>query len=81
MKAMILAGGLSTRLYPLTRQVPKPLVPVAGEPNAAHVLRYLKRYGFDEIAINIFICPMRFAKRSEMARASASAWSICTNGS
>jgi len=57
MKAMILAGGLSTRLYPLTRQVPKPLVPVAGEPNAAHVLRYLKRYGFDEIAINIFYLP------------------------
>jgi mannose-1-phosphate guanylyltransferase len=53
MRAMILAGGLSTRLYPLTRQVPKPLVPVAGEPNAVHVIRYLKSYGFDEIAINV----------------------------
>ena len=50
---MILAGGLSTRLYPLTRQVPKPLVPVLGEPNAVHLLRYLKKYGFDEIAINV----------------------------
>ncbi len=57
MKAMILAGGLSTRLYPLTKQVPKPLVPVAGEPNAVHVIRYLKNYGFDEIAINIFYLP------------------------
>jgi len=50
---MILAGGLSTRLYPLTKQVPKPLVPVVGEPNAVHVIRYLKSYGFDEIAINV----------------------------
>ena len=53
MKAMILAGGLSTRLYPLTKRVPKPLVPVAGTPNAAHLLRYLKEYGFDEVAINV----------------------------
>jgi NDP-sugar pyrophosphorylase family protein len=53
MKAMILAGGLSTRLYPLTKLVPKPLVPVAGVPNAAHLLRYLKVYGFDEVAINV----------------------------
>jgi NDP-sugar pyrophosphorylase family protein len=50
---MILAGGLSTRLYPLTKQVPKPLVPVAGEPNAVHLIRYLKSYGFEEIAINV----------------------------
>ncbi|MBV9056739.1 MAG: NDP-sugar synthase [Candidatus Eremiobacteraeota bacterium] len=53
MKAMILAGGLSTRLYPLTKMVPKPLVPVAGAPNAIHLLRYLKAYGFDEVAINV----------------------------
>ncbi len=50
---MILAGGLSTRLYPLTKLVPKPLVPVAGTPNAAHLLRYLKSYGFDDVAINV----------------------------
>lgn len=54
---MILAGGLSTRLYPLTKQVPKPLVPVAGEPNAVHLIRYLKSYGFDEIAINVHYLP------------------------
>lgn len=53
MKAMILAGGLSTRLYPLTKLVPKPLVPVAGVPNAAHLLRYLRAHGFDEIVINV----------------------------
>ncbi len=53
MKAMILAGGMSTRLYPLTRTVPKPLVPVVGEPISAHILRWLKSFGYDEIAINV----------------------------
>jgi mannose-1-phosphate guanylyltransferase len=50
---MLLAGGLSTRLYPLTKAVPKPLVPVAGVPNAVHLINYLKSYGYDEIAINV----------------------------
>jgi len=50
---MILAGGLSTRLYPLTKSVPKPLVPVAGVPNAVHLINYLKSYGYDEIALNV----------------------------
>jgi mannose-1-phosphate guanylyltransferase len=53
MKAMMLAGGMSTRLYPLTRQVPKPLVPIVGEPIAAKVLRYLHSYGIDDVAINV----------------------------
>ena len=57
MKAMILAGGLSTRLYPLTKQVPKPLVPVVGEPNAVHLIRYLKSYGISQIAINVHYLP------------------------
>jgi len=50
---MILAGGMSTRLYPLTKQVPKPLVPIAGEANSAHVLRYLRSFGIEEVAINV----------------------------
>lgn len=50
---MLLAGGMSTRLYPLTRQVPKPLVPVAGEPISAQILRYLHSYGIDDVAINV----------------------------
>ena len=54
---MILAGGLSTRLYPLTKNVPKPLVPVAGVPNVVHVIRYLHAYGFEEIAINVHYLP------------------------
>jgi mannose-1-phosphate guanylyltransferase len=50
---MILAGGMSTRLYPLTKQVPKPLVPVAGEPITAHIMRWLSSFGYTDIAINV----------------------------
>lgn len=51
---MILAGGMSTRLYPLTKDVPKPVVPVAGEPISGHVMRWLASHGYDDVAINIF---------------------------
>lgn len=38
----ILAGGLATRLHPVTARRPKSLVPVAGEPFLAHQLRLLR---------------------------------------
>jgi NDP-sugar pyrophosphorylase family protein len=50
---MILAGGMSTRLYPLTKQVPKPLVPVAGEPISAHIMRWLRSFGYTDVAMNV----------------------------
>jgi NDP-sugar pyrophosphorylase family protein len=53
MKAMILAGGMSTRLYPLTHEVPKPLVPLAGEAVTAHILRYLRSFGIVDVAMNV----------------------------
>ena len=38
MKLIILAAGYATRLYPLTLNTPKPLLPVAGKPMLEHVL-------------------------------------------
>ncbi len=38
MKLIILAAGYATRLYPLTLNKPKPLLPVAGKPMLEHVL-------------------------------------------
>jgi len=57
MKGMILAGGLSTRLYPLTLELPKPLVPVLGRPVVGHVIEYMKRSGVDDIVINVHYFP------------------------
>ncbi len=38
MKAIVLAAGYATRLYPLTRSVAKPLLPVGGRPMLDHIL-------------------------------------------
>ncbi|HTW47482.1 MAG TPA: sugar phosphate nucleotidyltransferase [Acidobacteriaceae bacterium] len=47
----ILAGGLATRLRPLTIATPKSLIPVAGEPFLAHQLRHLHNQGLREIVL------------------------------
>ncbi len=45
----VLAGGLGSRLGELTREVPKPLIPVGGRPFAEYQLELLRRHGAERI--------------------------------
>ena len=45
MKVLILAAGYATRLYPLTQNQPKPLLPVAGKPMIEYVLDNIEPIG------------------------------------
>lgn len=53
MRAMLFAAGKGTRLRPITDQIPKALVPVAGKPLLAIVIERLRNAGVREIVINI----------------------------
>jgi mannose-1-phosphate guanylyltransferase / phosphomannomutase len=52
-RAVVMAGGEGTRLRPLTTNVPKPLLPVVGEPIMGHILRLLHRHGIDEAVVTV----------------------------
>lgn len=52
MKALFLAGGMGTRLRPLTDRLPKPMVPVMGKPLLERTLEILKTHGVDEIVLS-----------------------------
>jgi NDP-sugar pyrophosphorylase family protein len=47
----ILAGGLATRLRPITERIPKSLVPVAGKPFLAHQLALLRAQNFHRVVL------------------------------
>ncbi len=47
----ILAGGLATRLRPLTEKIPKVLLPVAGKPFLAHQLELLRSQGIRKVVL------------------------------
>lgn len=51
MQAIILAGGMGTRLRPLTYTLPKPMLPVANQPVLGHIIRQLAAAGCSEVII------------------------------
>jgi len=53
MQTIILAGGLGTRLRPITHQIPKPMVLIKGKPFLEYQLKLLKKNGLGDIVLCI----------------------------
>jgi len=53
MQIIILAGGKGTRLWPITENIPKPMVKVAGQPFLNHLLRYYSKYNISKVCIAV----------------------------
>lgn len=52
-KAVMMAGGEGTRLFPMTQRMPKPLMPVLNVPVMSHMLRLLYENGIRETAVTL----------------------------
>jgi MurNAc alpha-1-phosphate uridylyltransferase len=72
MRAMILAAGRGERLRPLTDDLPKPLVPVAGKPLIQRHVERLAAAGVRELVIN----HGRLGARIEAALGDGSRWGV-----
>ena len=57
MKALILAGGLGTRLRPLTRNLLKPMVPIVNRPLLEHTILLLKKHNITEVVFLLYYLP------------------------
>ena len=59
MKALILCAGEGTRLMPLTKDCPKPMVRINNKPILEYNIKLCKKYGIKDIAINTFYLPKK----------------------
>lgn len=57
MKAVLLAGGKGTRLRPLTNTLPKPMVPILGQPLLKWTLLTLRNHGITDVIISLCFQP------------------------
>lgn len=51
MKAVILAGGLGTRLSEATTRIPKPMVEIGGKPILWHIMKIYSYYGINDFIV------------------------------
>jgi mannose-1-phosphate guanylyltransferase len=62
MRAIVLLGGEGTRLRPLTYSIPKPMLPVAGQPMVTRTIEWLARSGVDEVVFSLGYRPDAFSE-------------------
>jgi NDP-sugar pyrophosphorylase family protein len=94
-QCVILAGGLGTRMRPITETIPKVLIPVKGEPFLNHQLRWLARHGVSEVVLSLghmgelveshvksspgFGVPVRFVHEGNALRGTAGALRLASD--
>jgi mannose-1-phosphate guanylyltransferase len=54
---MLLAAGVGSRLKPLTDHMPKCMVPINGKPVLEHNIKWLRKFGVEDIMINLHHLP------------------------
>ncbi len=71
-KAIIPAAGLGTRFLPITKAVPKPMLPIVDKPNIQYIAEELKKAGIDEIIIVVSpdseVITRHFGERAELEK-------------
>src|SRR6476620_1897186 len=72
MQALILAGGLGTRLRPLVSDRNKTIAPIAERPFLEYPLRQLRRFGYTDV----ILCVAHLGKRTEEQLATGDQWGL-----
>ena len=52
-KGMIVAAGPGTRVLPLSKDLPKPMIPILGKPVMEYLIGHLAHHGITEIMVNV----------------------------
>ena len=52
-EAIVLAGGLGTRLQSVVKDIPKPMADINGEPFLKHLLDYLINNGIENVVLSV----------------------------
>ena len=78
MKAMVLIGGLGTRMYPLTYTTPKALLPIVNRPFLKRTLQLLCMHGVSEIILSMNHMPDPIAKYLDQISGQFSANIVCS---